>query len=84
LVVSGDTGPTHVAGAVGTPVVALFGPTDPARNGPWNAGDVELSRHGQCDCQYERTCRRARAAWCLGTIGEDEVRRAIGARLERA
>lgn len=35
LVVSGDTGPLHMAAAFGTPVVALFGPTNPGRNGPW-------------------------------------------------
>jgi ADP-heptose:LPS heptosyltransferase len=34
-VVGGDTGPLHLAVALGTPVVALFGPTDPARNGPY-------------------------------------------------
>ena len=34
-VVGGDTGPLHRAAALGTPVVALFGPTDPARNGPY-------------------------------------------------
>ena len=34
-VVGGDTGPLHLAVAMGTPVVALFGPTDPARNGPY-------------------------------------------------
>ena len=34
-VVAGDTGPLHLAAALGTPVVALFGPTDPARNGPY-------------------------------------------------
>jgi len=34
-VVGGDTGPVHLAVALGTPVVALFGPTDPARNGPY-------------------------------------------------
>lgn len=33
-VVAGDTGPLHLAVALGTPVVALFGPTDPVRNGP--------------------------------------------------
>jgi len=39
-IVSGDTGPLHLAVALGTPVVALFGPTDPARNGPYHAGPV--------------------------------------------
>jgi heptosyltransferase-1 len=34
VVVGGDTGPVQLAGALGTPVVALFGPTDPARTGP--------------------------------------------------
>lgn len=34
LFVGGDTGPMHLANLLGTPVVALFGPTDPARNGP--------------------------------------------------
>lgn len=34
-VVGGDTGPLHLAVALGTPVVALFGPTDPVRNGPY-------------------------------------------------
>ncbi|HUF16438.1 MAG TPA: glycosyltransferase family 9 protein [Thermoanaerobaculia bacterium] len=35
LMVSGDTGPLHLAAALGTPVVGLYGPTDPSRNGPW-------------------------------------------------
>jgi heptosyltransferase-1 len=35
LCVGGDTGPVHLASALGTPVVAIFGPTDPARNGPY-------------------------------------------------
>ena len=35
-VVGGDTGPVHLAAALDSPVVALFGPTDPARNGPYS------------------------------------------------
>ena len=45
LVVSGDTGPLHLAAAVGTPIVGLYGPTDPARNGPWSPADVTVSRN---------------------------------------
>ena len=45
LMVSGDTGPLHIATAVGTPVVSIFGPTDPQRNGPWSAQDVTVSRY---------------------------------------
>jgi len=37
-IVGGDTGPLHLAVALGTPAVALFGPTDPARNGPYRVG----------------------------------------------
>jgi ADP-heptose:LPS heptosyltransferase len=42
LLVAADTGPLHLACAVGTPVVGLFGPTDPARNGPFRAEDAVL------------------------------------------
>jgi lipopolysaccharide heptosyltransferase I len=37
-IVGGDTGPLHLAVALGTPCVAIFGPTDPARNGPYRMG----------------------------------------------
>jgi heptosyltransferase-1 len=37
-IVGGDTGPLHLAVALGTPAVAIFGPTDPARNGPYRMG----------------------------------------------
>jgi heptosyltransferase-1 len=42
-VVAGDTGPLHLAAALGTPLVALFGPTDPARNGPYQVGEPHAS-----------------------------------------
>ncbi len=43
--VAGDTGPLHLAAAIGTPLVALFGPTDPARNGPYQVGEPHASEH---------------------------------------
>jgi heptosyltransferase-1 len=38
-IVGGDTGPLHLAVALGTPAVAIFGPTDPSRNGPYRMGN---------------------------------------------
>ena len=38
LVIGGDTGPLHLAAALERPVVGIYGPTDPARNGPFGAG----------------------------------------------
>ena len=79
LMISGDTGPLHVAAAVGTPLVALFGPTRPERNGPWALYDVVLSRVDQCSCLYERRCRRATP--CIEDISVAEVVQAAGRRL---
>jgi lipopolysaccharide heptosyltransferase I len=79
LVVSGDTGPLHIASAVGTPVVALFGPTYPERNGPWSRADVTVSRADVCVCHYERRCRRSEP--CIETISIDEVVDAIDRRM---
>jgi heptosyltransferase-1 len=42
LFIGGDTGPMHLAAACGVPVVAIFGPTDPARNGPFATPNVVL------------------------------------------
>lgn len=44
LFIGGDTGPMHLAAALHVPVVALFGPTDPARNGPYRTSSIVL-RH---------------------------------------
>ena len=79
LMVSGDTGPLHVAGAVGTPLVALFGPTLPERNGPWAASDVTLSRIATCACFYERRCKKSTP--CIDDIAVDEVVQAVRRRL---
>lgn len=79
LMVSGDTGPTHIAAAVGTPLVALFGPTRPERNGPWAPNDVTVSRADVCECHHLRRCRRARM--CLLDIEVSEVAAAIERRV---
>ena len=57
VMVSGDTGPTHIAAAVGTPIVGIYGPTRPSRNGPWPPDDVTVSRDAICQCHHLRRCR---------------------------
>lgn len=44
VVIGGDTGPLQLAAALGTPTVALFGPTDPARNGPYSNASVVIRK----------------------------------------
>jgi lipopolysaccharide heptosyltransferase I len=90
LMVSGDTGPLHLAAAVSTPLVALYGPTWPERNGPWDPEDVVVSRATVCTCHHKRQCQRRPAAerWrtgvCLEDIGVEEVLDAVDVRLVRA
>jgi lipopolysaccharide heptosyltransferase I len=56
LLVGGDTGPFHLACALGTPVVGILGPTAPARNGPWSASDESVFRVLPCSFCNGRTC----------------------------
>ena len=79
LLVSGDTGPTHIAAAVGTPIVGLYGPTRPARNGPLSPLDVTVSRDAVCQCHHLRRCRLDRM--CLLDIDVPEVIAAVDRRL---
>jgi len=79
LIVSGDTGPLHIAAAVGTPAIGLFGPTLAARNGPWAEADITISRYDTCPCHYERRCRRA--APCIDDISLDDVLAAVERRI---
>lgn len=81
IVVAGDTGPIHLAAAAGTPVVGLYGPTSPARNGPWAERDICVSRFEACACHHKRRCTAA--AWCLDTITVAEVVDAVERRLNR-
>jgi len=79
LMISGDTGPMHIAGASGTPLVGIFGPTDPQRNGPWAEDDLVVSRYRSCACHYQRQCRIS--GWCLLDISPREVMELVDRRL---
>ena len=53
VVIAGDTGPLHLAAALERPVVGLFGPTDPARNGPYGT-EARVLRHGSSQKDHSR------------------------------
>jgi heptosyltransferase I len=55
LLVGGDSGPVHLAAALGVPLVALFGPTDPARNGPRGPGRMTVLRDPSSRTSYKRS-----------------------------
>ena len=82
VLVSGDTGPLHIAAAVGTPLVGIFGPTSPIRNGPWRLDDVTVSRFELCQCHHLRRCRAR--DWCLADVSVEEVAAAVSVRLQSA
>ena len=75
LVITVDSGPMHIAAAVGTPVVALFGPTDPARTGPMGAGRV-LRQPLPCSPCLQRRCQIADTRRCMRDL---EVADVLGA-----
>ncbi|HEY8465012.1 MAG TPA: lipopolysaccharide heptosyltransferase I [Bacillota bacterium] len=71
VAVGGDTGPLHLAVAVGTPTVALLGPTDPTRNGPYGSGHRVLVTSRDCVGCWRRQC--AKRLDCLAAIPVEEV-----------
>ena len=73
---SNDSGPMHVAYAVGTPLVALFGSTDPGLTGPAGEGSVVIHHPLSCSPCFERTCKE-RDLRCMYAITSDEVFLAI-------
>lgn len=71
--VGGDTGPMHLAAAVGTPVIALFGPTDPKRNGPYGNRHRILITPWECRGCWKRKCLKN--IDCLAAISPEAVYR---------
>ncbi|MGQ9630362.1 MAG: lipopolysaccharide heptosyltransferase II [bacterium] len=77
IFITNDTGGMHVASAVGTPIVAIIGPTDPVVTGPRGPQDVIVRKDGiDCaPCIYEAECKRERH-YCMEAIAVDDVEKA--------
>ncbi|HEV2236461.1 MAG TPA: glycosyltransferase family 9 protein, partial [Ktedonobacterales bacterium] len=80
LLVSGDSGPLHIACAVGTPVVGLYGPTDPAISGPLGRRAVVLRQDLWCAPCYDASavadCRFGNPV-CMKTLPPAAVLAAV-------
>ena len=66
-----DSGPMHIAAAVGTPVVSLWGATSAARSAPWGSEAAVIAGAASCSPCYLRRCPIGRV--CMQNIGVDTV-----------
>ena len=73
LLITNDSGPMHLAAALGIPVLALFGPTDPVRTGPYAPGHVVLRSDIPCSPCLSRRCNNPTRLECLTTITPTQV-----------
>jgi heptosyltransferase-2 len=76
VMITNDSGSMHIANAVGTPVVALFGPTDPCRTAPTAAPATVLRRDLACSPCFRTSCPYSDHP-CMRLIEVDDVYRAV-------
>jgi ADP-heptose:LPS heptosyltransferase len=77
VLITNDSGPMHVAAAVGRPVVSIFGPTSAVRTGPYGAGHTVLTHDLPCRPCFSRVCRNAVPMECLESITPEQVVAAV-------
>jgi heptosyltransferase-1 len=70
FVVSNDSGPMHIAAALGIPVFAIFGPTDPSRTGPYGEGHIVIKEDIPCAPCFKRTCSNMK---CMNSLSVKKV-----------
>jgi heptosyltransferase II len=73
-----DSGPMHMAAAVGVPVVALFGPTDERKWGPWGEGHTVITKRLSCRPCKPHKCRDNK---CMREISVEEALEAVDEKL---
>ncbi len=73
LFIGVDTAPMHIAAAVGTPVLALFGPSGEFNWGPWGDGHVVIKKDWECRPCGKDGCQGSKKSRCLEEISTQEV-----------
>ncbi len=71
--ITNDSGPMHIAAALGIPVIAMFGPTSAARTGPYGTGHHVLSGQVPCSPCFSRVCRHHPEMECLHVVTPAQV-----------
>ena len=74
LFIGGDTGPLHIAAALKIPTVAIYGPSDPLRNGPYGDNHFIIHKKIECSGCYKRSCDTIE---CMKIISIDDVFSAV-------
>ncbi len=77
VVITNDSGPMHLAAAVGTPVVAIFGPTDPSLTGPYGKQHRVLRAGIACSPCHSQQCRHAPRMECMDQVTVEQVLAAV-------
>jgi 3-deoxy-D-manno-octulosonic-acid transferase/heptosyltransferase-1 len=80
FVITTDSGPMHLAAAVGTPVIALFGPTDPARTGPYGEGHTIVRAELPCIPCFLKKCPTKK---CMKEISPEQVFKVVENKLTK-
>lgn len=83
LLITNDTGPMHAAAALGTPLVAIFGPTDPAHTGPYGQSESVLRLELPCSPCQTPTCHFQEPMACLRRLSVAQVLAAAQRRLSQ-
>ncbi|MCI0370078.1 MAG: putative lipopolysaccharide heptosyltransferase III [candidate division NC10 bacterium] len=78
-----DSAPMHVAAAVSTPVVALFGPSREQNWRPWGDGHLVLQKDALCRSLARKTCEVTKRCECLEALTVEEVIAAVNQQLAR-
>jgi heptosyltransferase-2 len=81
VLLTNDSGPMHIAGALGTPVVALFGSTSAVVTGPFQENSKVIQKHVSCSPCYRRTCPIDFR--CMRQIEVDEVVQSVSEMLHK-
>lgn len=81
VVITTDSGPMHISASMGTPVVALFGPTDPLRTGPYGRGHMVIRKEMSCSPCFLKKCNSKK---CMEEITVEEVFQAVEGKMNKS